>query len=159
VIFGSLHGLAVIFEFVTKKRRKKISKAMPAWLYSNGSMVLTFLYACVAWIFFRASSIEQAGVVLGNLFNTNEAGSYFALGKPDLHGLPSSYLGLPLWQFSFSMLLIPFLFFSEWLFSYKNESRFNDLPRTVRWPTYYVIAFSILYFGVFSTKQFIYFQF
>jgi len=159
VIFGSLHGLAVIFEFVTKKRRKKISKAMPAWLYSNGSMVLTFLYACVAWIFFRASSIEQAGVVMGNLFNTNEAGSYFALGKPDLHGLPSSYLGLPLWQFSFSMLLIPFLFFSEWLFSYKIESRFNDLPRTVRWPTYYVIAFSILYFGVFSTKQFIYFQF
>ena len=159
VIFGALHGLAVIFEFVTKKRRKKISKALPAWLYNNGSMLLTFVYACTAWIFFRANSLEQAGVVLRNLFSVNEMGSYFALGKPDLHGLPSSYLGLPFWQFSFSILLIPFLFFSEWLFSYKNESRFNSLSRPVRWSTYYLIAFSILYFGVFNTKQFIYFQF
>jgi len=159
VIFGVLHGVAVIFEFLTKKKRKKISKSIPAWLYNNGSMLLTFGYACLAWVFFRATSIKQAGIVLKNMFIPDETGNYFAFGKPDLHGLPSTYLGLPFWQFSLSLLLIPFLFFSEWLFSYNNESRFNEMPRTVRWATYYVIAFSIVLFGVFNTKQFIYFQF
>jgi alginate O-acetyltransferase complex protein AlgI len=159
VVFGVLHGTAVIFEFATKKKRKKIAKAIPGWLYNNGSMMLTFLYACLAWIFFRASSIQQAGVMIRNLFTPDESGNYFSLGKPDIHGLPSSFMGLPFWQFCLSMSLIPFLFFSEWLFSYKNESRFNEMPRTVRWATYYLIAFSIILFGVFNTKQFIYFQF
>jgi D-alanyl-lipoteichoic acid acyltransferase DltB (MBOAT superfamily) len=159
VIFGVLHGTAVILEFLTKKKRKKIAKSIPLSIYNNASMLLTFIYACFAWIFFRATSLAQASTVLRNIFSVDESGNYFSFGKPDVHGLPSSYMGLPFWQFCLSLFLIPFLFFSEWLFSYKNESRFNSMPKPMRWTVYYMIAFSILLFGVFNTKQFIYFQF
>jgi D-alanyl-lipoteichoic acid acyltransferase DltB (MBOAT superfamily) len=159
IIFGTLHGLAVIFEFLTKKRRKKVAKSLPPLLYNNISVLLTFFYACITWIFFRSQSLGEAMYMLKNLFMTNERGQYFYLGKADIHGLPSSYLGLPLWQFVLSLLLIPFLFFSEWMLSFNNVRRFSNMPVYVKWTAYYVMVFCILVFGVFDTKQFIYFQF
>lgn len=159
IIFGMLHGLAVIFEFLTKKRRKKIAKKMPATLYNNVSMVLTFCYACLTWIFFRSSNLSQAWYMIKNLFISNPSGKYFSFGIDSIHGLPSTYLGLPLWQFLLSLCLIPFLFFSEWLISFKDVHRFNSMPLYIKWTVYYLIVFSIIVFGVFNTKQFIYFQF
>ena len=96
--------------------------------------------------------------MLKNLF-TGGGSSYFSLGKADIHGLPSSYLGLPLWQFALSMLLIPFLFLSEWLISHNGKHRFRGMPLYVRWTACYVLIFAILIMGVYNIKQFIYFQF
>lgn len=157
IIFGMLHGLAVIVEFLTKKPRKRLAKAVPAVIYNNISILLTFSYACITWIFFRSSSLEQAMQVLKSMFTGG--GDYFSLGKADIHGLPSSYLGLPLWQFALSMLLVPFLFISEWLINYNGVRRFVAMPAYARWAVCYILIFAILFFGVFNIKQFIYFQF
>ena len=97
--------------------------------------------------------------MLKNLFIIDEYGRYFAIAKGNLHGLPGTFLGLPLWQFIISILLIPFLFFCEWLIEHNNVKRFTILPTYIKWSAYYILILSILIFGVFDTKQFIYFQF
>src|SRR6185369_6253322 len=113
------------------------------FLYNNLSLILTFSYACITWIFFRANSFDQALTVLKNLFTTNNLGQYFYLAEPDIHGLPPSYLGLPFWQFCMSLLLIPFLFLTEWLLSGNGVNRFRLFPWYIKWASYYAAVFAI----------------
>ena len=59
LIWGALHGLAQVAERLCKG---KISLPKPlAW-------ALTFLFVNIAWVFFRADSVEQALALLGGLF-------------------------------------------------------------------------------------------
>ena len=52
VIWGGLHGLALVVHRLWEDAGRKL----PALL----GMLLTFLWVCMAWIFFRASSLESA---------------------------------------------------------------------------------------------------
>jgi alginate O-acetyltransferase complex protein AlgI len=159
IIFGLLHGVAVSFEFVLRKQRKRISKKLPSFIYNGGSLVLTFSYLCLTWIFFRSSSLSQALLIVKNIFTTDSAGHFLSLKEPSVHGLPPTYLGLALWQFILCLLLIPLLFVCEWLIQFDSVNRFAQFPVFLRWGAYYVLILCILFLGVFDTRQFIYFQF
>jgi D-alanyl-lipoteichoic acid acyltransferase DltB (MBOAT superfamily) len=69
LIYGALYGIAVSFEFLTKKTRTKISRQMPAFVYNNISRLLTFIYLCLALVFFRAGYIGKAMLVYKTLFS------------------------------------------------------------------------------------------
>ena len=69
LIYGFIYGVAVSFEFLTKKTRLKVSKKMPAILYDNISLLLTFSYVCLALVFFRAGSLTGALQVFKKLFS------------------------------------------------------------------------------------------
>ena len=157
--WGGLHGLAVLTESLTKKQREKVAGWVPPVLYDNISMALTFALVGILWLFFRSPTFGEAAYMLRNVFTAGANGHYFSLSATDLHGLPPSYLGLPLWQFASTLLLIPFLVLSEWLIRNRNTRGFSSMPAYIRWPAYYAIIFSIIFFGLFDTKQFIYFQF
>jgi alginate O-acetyltransferase complex protein AlgI len=159
IIFGLMHGVAVAFEFLFKKQRKRISKKIPSYIYNGASLMLTFSYLCLTWVFFRSNSLTQAGLVIKSIFTPDSLGRFFSLRKEDIHGLPATYLGLAKWQFMLSLLLIPLLFFCEWFIQSENVNRFNRLPVYLRWSVYYAMILSILFLGVFDTRQFIYFQF
>jgi alginate O-acetyltransferase complex protein AlgI len=159
IIFGLLHGAAMVVEFLSKKQRKKIRKKVSVTFYNNLSIILTFSYLCLTWIFFRSGSVAQALTVIRNIFSTDAQGHYFQLAESGVHGLPETFLGLPRWQFLLSILLVPLLFFCEWLISYENKNRFSGFPVYLKWGLYYVMILSILFLGVFDTRQFIYFQF
>jgi alginate O-acetyltransferase complex protein AlgI len=68
IIFGGLHGLALVFEFYTKKARKKIFGVLPKWLNDGISMVLTFAYAVFTWLFFRADDTKTVWLYLDRIF-------------------------------------------------------------------------------------------
>jgi alginate O-acetyltransferase complex protein AlgI len=90
LIFGLLHGIALSYEFLTKKFRKKLSKeASPFW-YSGMSIILTFSFYCFSSIFFRAERMSQAGLIFQKIFSAewqlnmsllfaNKGSFYFAL--------------------------------------------------------------------------------
>ena len=69
VVFGVLHGLAMIYEFLTKKFRSKLSKKIPVYIYNPGSQLLTFIFLLFAWIFFRAQSFDNALLIVGKIFS------------------------------------------------------------------------------------------
>ncbi len=70
LIWGGLHGLAMVLERLLKGRAT-LPRPM-AWL-------LTFLFVNVAWVFFRAETAGQALTLLGGLF-----GPGWALPSPEL---------------------------------------------------------------------------
>ncbi|MGA3046964.1 MAG: MBOAT family O-acyltransferase [Terracidiphilus sp.] len=64
LIWGMLHGLALGVVFAWKLRRKIPT---PYWWAKGLGILLTFHFVCFTWIFFRASSLENALAILRSL--------------------------------------------------------------------------------------------
>lgn len=113
-------------------------------------MMLTFVFTCLAWVFFRADSIAIAFDYLINVFNAN------------IFKVPTI---LP----KFLFVLIAFFFLIEWMQRDKLHglefrrvgSKKNVLLHTVLRNSLYSIIILLIYFlGNFTTDiEFIYFQF
>ena len=65
LIWGTLHGLAMVLDELTKGISSKLPKPI--------GIALTFVFVNVCWIFFRADSLEQAQVVLRGLIDFSSA--------------------------------------------------------------------------------------
>lgn len=63
VLWGALHGAYLIVNHVWQRARGRSGDA-PSRLGAAGSTALTFLLVVVAWVFFRAPSVQVAGRVL-----------------------------------------------------------------------------------------------
>ena len=147
VIYGIMHGIATIYEVVTKKFRKQISKSTPQFLYNNVSVILTFLYVSISWIFFRSKDFSQAFYIIRNLFNFEKDCTPFFYSSNSYHLI----LGVIL------ILILE-------LFQLVQKERTFDVflqqkSKPIRWLYYVVICSLIINFGVFGDNQFIYFQF
>jgi D-alanyl-lipoteichoic acid acyltransferase DltB (MBOAT superfamily) len=149
IVWGAIHGVLVI---ISNFKYSKIN--IPAAL----SRILTFSIVTIAWVFFRANDLNEALQYLSNMFTINNS-SFFELSKHDIHGLPSTYLGLPLWKFVLTSFLVPLLLFLDYLVSTKKYDKFNFKQKLWCYLFYSIVVVLILIFGVFETKQFIYFQF
>jgi D-alanyl-lipoteichoic acid acyltransferase DltB (MBOAT superfamily) len=64
LIWGVLHGLALGVVFAWKRVRKLPS---PHWWAKALGILLTFHFVCFTWIFFRATSLENALAILRGL--------------------------------------------------------------------------------------------
>jgi D-alanyl-lipoteichoic acid acyltransferase DltB (MBOAT superfamily) len=138
IFFGVLHGGAIVLETASKKRRKKISKKMPAWLYNNLSMGLTFLFVILTWVFFRSSNLTQGFKYFGELF------------APSITEVPGKLAYIP-----FIVVMV------VWEYIQRNKKNALDMPKIpvlLRWAIYLVLSFFIMYY--FGNEQaFYYFQF
>lgn len=69
VLWGGLHGAALcVHKFYLKKFHKdKTGSVHGVVRFAN--IVLTDIFVCFCWIFFRAGSMEEAGLVLRQLFS------------------------------------------------------------------------------------------
>ena len=153
IIWGTLHGLFLILSSL--RNRFLFFIKIPPII----QILITFCLVSITWIFFRASSLSDAMYIIKHLLTNNENGLYFSIVKGDLHGLPDTYLGQALWKFSLSLFLIPLLFFADWLILTGKFRTIIINSEIYSWAVYYLLIFSILFFGVFNTQSFIYFQF
>ena len=107
VIFGVLHGIALVYEMYTKKIRKKISKKIPSYIYDNLSIGVTFIVLTFIWIFFRATSIESAFIIIKHIctlsHNVPFKNEIRDVGKGITFGKMSIYLSVLM---TFFMLII-----------------------------------------------------
>ncbi|HEX2678736.1 MAG TPA: MBOAT family O-acyltransferase, partial [Polyangiales bacterium] len=65
VIYGGMHGVALVYEALTKKRRKAVAAALGARPYEWLSRVSMFVFVTCSYVFFRATSVAQAGAMFG----------------------------------------------------------------------------------------------
>lgn len=113
----------------------------------------TFVLVVMAWIFFRADTINEAiYVIKHSLSGVLHPGTYLLKG----------YAYIKFWKFTtvdmFVLSLAVFLLFyveqksniQEWL---------QQKPVWFRWNIYFWMTVCIILFGVFDSRQFIYFQF
>ncbi len=158
VVWGGLHGLYLVFATITRNRREGLEQftglsRFPA-LSGLIDKFLVFSLVCLAMIFFRAKRISIALNLIPGIFK----GWHFGL-----HYFSSTLvsLGIDSKDFYFSVLLI---FFLEAVHYYQEKRgsmrEFISLkPPIVRWAIYYSLLFTIMFWGVYEHRQFIYFQF
>ncbi|MCI1982400.1 MAG: MBOAT family protein [Oscillospiraceae bacterium] len=159
VIWGLLHGVYQVIGLLTRPAKQRAEQKLgirensfPVRLYRAAA---TFVLVDFAWIFFRADSLWDAAVLIGNLFRFNPAafwnGSLFSLG-----------LAAP--DFWAALLGIAAVTAAD-LLSRRRDLRQSLLNRgpACRWAVYIAGTMVILIFGIYgplqSPSQFIYFQF
>lgn len=148
LIWGSLHGVYLLFENFVKIPNISLKKIKP---------VLVFLLVMFSWIYFRASSIQQAneivylifsdlGIQLGNLI-------YGVFDVGGLNGISFVSIGI-------SIFIIFLLFLSEIKYGSFVLDNFalNTQSKKIRYVVYYILII-LLFFSKNEAQTFIYFQF
>jgi alginate O-acetyltransferase complex protein AlgI len=156
VIWGALHGLFLIFSIVTKDLRKKVNRLLYFDRIPFLATLTTFVLVTFAWIFFRANNVNSALYIAGHIFTGLSDSVNRLLNNQSIF----EYVGIPKAEMILSMLLIMFIILVHSIQVRKSISEiFRTQPSYVRWMIYYLMISSILVFGVFENRQFIYFQF
>jgi alginate O-acetyltransferase complex protein AlgI len=146
VFWGGLHGIAVIYEFYTKKSRKKLAKKAPKLLYNGFSRLFTLSYLVLCWYFFRAPSIHEAFSIIHRIVTFDNSVTVF---HSVAHFTMLSWLiGLAAvaYMLTVEFIVKPDLRFFET--SYLYDVLFITVNLTL-----------LIAFGVFGHATFIYFQF
>ena len=158
VIWGGLHGLYLIAGRVTAALRERVAAAVglvtrPGLRRLIGCVV-TFQLVSLAWLFFRATSVDNARALLSRFGNApffdapnpSEIGRLFSQSR-DGHLLVAASL-------------IVLLFAVEWSAARDEAAaRWARVPVWLRWPAYDALILLMLWIGDLGARSFIYFQF
>jgi alginate O-acetyltransferase complex protein AlgI len=159
VIWGALHGLYLATSIATAGFRDRLARAtgiarLPAARHALG-ILLTFSLVCVAWIFFRAETLDKAWYITTHLF-VDLPGDVLAAASPAGAGALLSSLVIS----KYTLLAIAVLLVVDSMLQRRSLAEWlGTSPPAVRWCLYYGFGFSILLRFTTDAKQFIYFQF
>jgi D-alanyl-lipoteichoic acid acyltransferase DltB (MBOAT superfamily) len=135
VVLGLLQGIAIVYEFYTKKYRLKIASHYPKYLVNTFSRIIVFLFTCVSMVFFFSVSISDSWYFLSNFLNFN---------SPDAVGFITFTNKL---VFSFSLLSFILIFISE-MFNEKGKNMlamFLKQPLWIQWAGYGILILAIYF--------------
>lgn len=146
IVWGAYHALLFFPLMLLGKNRKYTGVVAEGHQFPSfkelGQMLLTFLFAVVGWIIFRAESIGQAWEYLSRICSPS-------LFQPSLQ-----------WGKK-ALLYVVILLIVEWLQRDKQHAlQIDDAVKVsvLRWCIYYILALSILFLQGMQA-EFIYFQF
>lgn len=146
VVWGLLHGIGLSLEALTTKLRKKYTRHLPAKFYAGLSLVFTFSFVTLSYVFFRAQNIHDALYIISHIF-----GPFHWEAIPTVWHMKRVY---------FSIGVVILLQSVEFL---QRRITFKDLFQLqwwYRWPLYYATVGTMFLTGQwFTARQFIYFQF
>jgi alginate O-acetyltransferase complex protein AlgI len=157
VVWGGLHGLYMITSIWTAKWREWFSRLSGLSEYPTIQKVLgvivTFHLVWFSWIFFRAHSLGEALYVIRHMFELNLSGGLRGL-------LPAGALILDRVDLLIVLAAVMIMEGVHWLQRHREMRHFlSQKPLWLRWAAYYILSYSIVFFGKFGEQQFIYFQF
>ncbi len=147
IFLGLLQGIAINYEFFTKRTRLQIAQKLPPQVVLYTSYVLTYLFVCLTLTFFNAASLADAFQFLSNMF-TNISLTKF------------NVIFIPFFDKIIAFLSLAFLIFIEYRQEHGKNifDEVNVWPKWVRLILYYPIIILIIYFGS-PHKDFVYMQF
>jgi D-alanyl-lipoteichoic acid acyltransferase DltB (MBOAT superfamily) len=142
IMWGAINAFYFLPLLISKNNRKNMGVIEKLRLQEFFKICLTFFLTCIAWIFFRAESVDQAFDYLISMF------SRLSFDYPAF--IPTYLIAL----------LIVFIII-EWLgrrgkYALENIKIISNAP--LRWSIYYVLIACIFFLSG-SKQEFIYFQF
>jgi alginate O-acetyltransferase complex protein AlgI len=158
VIWGALHGAYLIAGRFTAGFRERCAVAIGLARFPSlrraFAVVMTFQLVAFAWLFFRATSLANAGELLARL---RDAPSFLSPGVMPLATLVSlSREG----QLLIAASLIVVLLYVEFAASRAGAvERWARTPVWLRWTAYDALILLMLWIGDLGARSFIYFQF
>ena len=149
IILGFLHGLAINYEFFTKRRRLLIGSRIPVFWNNTLSRIITFVFFSFTLIFFNANDLKDSFYFLVNLFNFQE------------YRIAGNAVIMDSRNFIIAIIAFLLLFMTE-IFKERGRGiieRIHSKPIFLRWSFYYILVLIVLIFGQFNAGNFVYFQF
>jgi alginate O-acetyltransferase complex protein AlgI len=162
VVWGALHGTYIVIERIASKRSLSFFRGKT--LYKSGNLrlfsarFLTFVLVSIAWVFFRANNLSDVGYLFSRFAGLSHEFSDILHS----HGNKlSEFLPLEVqYSLPFCILIIACVELIHW---YEGNDNIYELlvekPALLRWCIYFFAVFAVYYCGVFTQRQFIYFQF
>lgn len=144
ILWGGIHGFAQIIENTLHeiRRNKKMNKAV--------RHVITLVVVCIAWIFFRANSISDAGYIIFNLIRVGSLRDAL------------TFMGMSGMSVLKVIIMIVLLTVYDY-FSRKNDLiyKFRELKLPIRWAAYVLAAVLVIVVKLHNgaDASFIYFKF
>lgn len=148
IILGAMQGVAINYEFFTKRKRLQIANKLNPYWVKFFSRVMVFFFFAFTLVFFNAKSTADASYFITHLFQ----GLEFRLTGYDMGMTHTDHL--------IAMIGIMIVL----AFDYMNEKGLvirevlKNKP-VLRWSLYYGLVIVVLMFGKFAASDFVYFQF
>lgn len=166
VLWGSVHGVFIVLEMLTKDLRASLMKMVGLteknWLYKIQGVIYCMSVFSFAHLFFRTRDLGDAFYMVSHLFSGI---GDFLLGllQGDLVVLRLNLRGLGMTEKEMIIALVAIAILESVHFSQRTKSitvRLSEMRTPIRWAVYYGIVGAILFFGAYNqSAQFIYFQF
>lgn len=145
IAWGGIHALLFVPSFIVGNHRKHLDHVVAEGSYLPSprtflSMLYTFMVVTLAWIFFRADSIQHAFTYCAELVDVSDWGAPVRFSKSNI-------------------ALVVMLFAFDWMNRYNERAPFHFFKlRWFRWLLYCMMGWLILK-GLYNPSNFIYFQF
>lgn len=138
VVWGTLHGIYLILAMM---RKKYVPFSVPnTRLIDYGNLVITFVLVMLTWVFFRAKGLGRAFTILKKIPTAKFS---------DIIATPFSYN-----EMVFCFMLIAILLLKD------RYAKIIDTQNTAKFYAIFTLLVVACYFlGIFTSNQFIYFQF
>jgi len=145
VVWGGLHGLYMGCSIFYKPYQKRLHKTLgieKIKLLKVWQVFVTFNLVSFAWIFFRATNLNDAIYIISKLWIFDYQSFVNILSKSTRDTVVLAIMGL----------------FPGVVFILKKRVLFFEQPTWMRWSIYYALCSAIILFGK-SSDNFIYFRF
>lgn len=161
VVWGMLHGLYQAFELLTQQLRdrwiEKLHIKRDSFFHRAFQIALTFALVSFGWIFFKADSLQEAGLMIASIFRLD------GVQSPGAWQFFDKSLGLDDRDFVLMLAALSFYLVTQVLQGRVDLPGFiKHSPIWLRWLVYYALFFAITilgYYGDVSGFDFVYFQF
>ncbi len=156
---GGLFGLFLVLSSLTEKSRETMHSylglARVTALHHAWQVLYTFALVVAAFVFFRAESVGQAIHILWRILHAPFDASYLAHHWVQI--VQVAGIGIGLKGVVLALVVLEIVqYFQEKL---GRPFILDGASRLVRWAWYYLLLFSVLFFGYFGGATFIYFKF
>jgi D-alanyl-lipoteichoic acid acyltransferase DltB (MBOAT superfamily) len=154
VVFGLSQSVALAYEILSRKMRRKLSNTIPNVIYNPFSILITFLFICYSAVFFRANDLKDAFYVIFNSFN-----HFSDIFNPAAIRLHLNNLGLNKWDVWIAgsgILVIVGTHISKF---YGINEALENRSVYLRWFVYVFLILGVIFLGTFMSQDFMYFQF
>jgi D-alanyl-lipoteichoic acid acyltransferase DltB (MBOAT superfamily) len=156
VLWGGLHGLYMVGDVATQNLRGRLAHRLGLdrrpGTQAILSVIITLSLVCLTWVFFRANSVADAFLLLGNIVPLN---NFDQLSAPWINVASNPGLELAL-SLGFILLLLAV----HWVQEQQWQTPVLwQRPLWFRWAAYLGLALAILNLGITEEIPFIYFQF
>ena len=150
VIWGGLHGLAQIGENALRLRREERRGSVRWWL----RVLLVFVFVMLAWVFFRAQTLNEAVYVFRHMLDGIGApAGYFR------NGLKAIEMGMYGFLRSIFVYLLPLFAFDLFALRIDLITAISQKRVLIRYSFYCLLMLSLIFFHAIGEFSFVYFQF
>jgi alginate O-acetyltransferase complex protein AlgI len=152
LIWGALNGIGVLPDILRPNHSRRNAGELPVenpGFKAIGKVLVTFLFICMGWVFFRAHTFDGAMLIFrrigAGLIDLQPFGALLAKAD-ETKGRVFIAVGV--------------LLALEWVKrAHVHPLLFEKLPPPLRWVVFTVLFWTIVYLGTYGSSTFIYFQF